>query len=147
MDRIRIRPMKPADFADVTRLWKKTEGIGLTISDTRTNLSRYLGRNPGLSLVALSGPEVVAAVICGHDGRRGSLGHLAVAKEFRRKNIASRLVELCLKRLKRLRIPKCNIFVYKSNSAGLKFWEAEGWKQRKDLLLFQKETRPGNARR
>src|SRR3954466_2284778 len=94
-----IEPMSIGDFDEVPRLWENTEGVGLNESDTRKALSLYLDRNPGMSLVARHGREIIASVLCGHDGRRGFLYHLAIAGTHRKKGLGRRLVEMCLDKL------------------------------------------------
>lgn len=118
------------------------EGVGLNESDNRRAIGRYLRRNPGLSQVAVSGNRVVAVVLCGHDGRRGYLHHLAVARKWRRKGIGKALVAACLGRLRREAIPKCNLFLYATNKPGRAFWKRLGWTVRGDLRLAQHGTTP-----
>jgi N-acetylglutamate synthase len=133
-----IHVMTLADHAAVLRLWQSTEGIGLNESDDRSHVRGYLRRNPGMSFVAVRGAEIVGAVLCGHDGRRGYLHHLAVAKAHRKKGLGKKLVNACLAELRRLKIQKCNIFLFADNAAGEKFWQHNGWLQRADLLMMQK---------
>src|SRR5690348_16409898 len=99
----KIEPMSVADFEDVTCLWREAEGVGLSESDDRSGIEMFLQRNPGLSLVARNETgEIIGAVLCGHDGRRGCLYHLAIARGHRRKGIGKSLVESCLARLRSL---------------------------------------------
>jgi len=121
MNGIVIRTMKKTDIAVAISLWKRTPGVGLTESDTPAGVSRYLKRNPGMSLAAMQGKRLVAAVLCGHDGRRGYLGHLAVDEDFRKAGVGSELVGRCLKALKKAGIRRCAIMVYKKNRSGLEF--------------------------
>ena len=86
-----LRPMRIADYDEVLALWQKSEGVGLGESDDRAAIAAYLARNPGLSLVAVAGKRTVGAVLCGHDGRRGYLHHLAAASSHRRQGIARAL--------------------------------------------------------
>jgi N-acetylglutamate synthase len=133
-----IAPMTAADFGKVLRLWQNTEGVGLNESDTETNLASYLERNPRMSFIARHNSEIIGAVLCGHDGRRGYLHHLAVAKEHRKQGIGKGLVNACLARLESLGITKCNIFLYANNADGEAFWRHNGWMQRSDLCVLQK---------
>jgi ribosomal protein S18 acetylase RimI-like enzyme len=119
--------------------------MGLGESDTRDAIRLYLRRNPGLSLVATCKRRVIGAVLCGHDGRRGYLHHLAVDKKWRRKGVGGRLVSECLDRLAGERIFKCNLFLFSSNQPGRAFWQRVGWSVRDDLLLAQKATTGGNS--
>ena len=135
----RIRTLTIADYEPVLRLWQETEGIGLNESDDRGHVRSYLRRNPGMSFVARHGAEIVGAVLCGHDGRRGYLHHLAVAKAHRKKGLGKKLVNACLAKLRRLKIQKCNIFLFADNAAGEAFWKHNGWIERSDLLVMQKK--------
>ena len=134
-----IRKMTLKDHSQVLSLWRNTKGIGSGDGDSRKEIKFYFKRNPGLSFVAVSDKRIIGAVLCGHDGRRGYLHHLAVAPEFRSKGIGTSLVNACLSGLKALGITKCNIFVYKNNISGRKFWKKSGWDTRTDLLVLQKK--------
>lgn len=133
-----LRPLTLADYPAVLRLWQATEGVGLNESDQPDAIGSFLERNPGLSRIALEGANVVGAVLCGHDGRRGYLHHLAVAKTHRKLGLGKALVDACLADLAQLGIPKCNIFLFADNTAGEAFWQHHGWARRPDLLVMQK---------
>jgi ribosomal protein S18 acetylase RimI-like enzyme len=122
----------------VTVLWKKTPGIELNESDTPEAISTYLERNPGLSHVARIGRRIVGAALCGHDGRRGWIYHLAVAEDAQRRGIGQALIERCLAGLMEARIPRCNVFVLAGNPAGADFWRSRGWALLDDVVAFQK---------
>ena len=94
-----IREMCPEDFDAVLALWRVTEHIDLNECDTPEGIAVYLKRNPGLSFVAEAGSAFAGVVLCGHDGRRGFLRHLAVAKEYRKQGMARALVERALQGL------------------------------------------------
>lgn len=138
----RIAPMTADDYDEVLELWRTTAGVGLGVGDEREAVAASLARNPGLSLVARRGDALVAAVLCGHDGRRGSINHLAVVPSERGRGLGRELVERCLAGLADEGIGKCNIVVYGRNADGLSFWRAMGWTQRDDLLLMQHEIEP-----
>ncbi len=131
--------MTPEDLPEVIRFWQEMEGIGLGESDSVPALTSYLQRNPELSFVARNEQrQIIGAVLCGHDGRRGYLHHLAVAKNYRKKGIGRALVEKCLSSLQALNILKCNLFLFSNNSSGEAFWRKMGWRGRRDLRLRQK---------
>ena len=141
-DRCTISIMQTDDLDAALTLWRATPGIGLhDDSDSPEALRAYLRRNPDLSVVARdSAGQLVGAVLCGHDGRRGYLHHLAVAEPMRSRGIARALVAECLNGLRRRGIPKCNAFVISSNTDGRAFWQRLGWVERDDLELAQKST-------
>jgi N-acetylglutamate synthase len=104
-------PLSPDDPPDVIDLWSQTEGVGLNESDSPKALAAFLIRNPGLSRVACDGQTIVAALLCGHDGRRGFLYHLAVKPAYRRQGLGKALVEQCLSALAKQGIQKCNALI------------------------------------
>ncbi|HEY3787376.1 MAG TPA: GNAT family N-acetyltransferase [Urbifossiella sp.] len=136
---MQIRPLLQTDLDAVIALWQRTEGVGLNESDTPARLTAYLSRNPGQSFVARDPvtSEILGAVLCGNDGRRGYINHLAVAAKARRCGVGKSLVRACLEKQASLDILKCNVFVYAANTAGQEFWEKLGWFTRDDLLTMQ----------
>ncbi|MFT3785144.1 MAG: GNAT family N-acetyltransferase [Tepidisphaeraceae bacterium] len=131
------------DYDAVVELWSRAEGVGLNESDTQPAIASFLQRNCGLSLVVEQGGRIVGAVLCGHDGRRGYLHHLAVDTDSRGCGIGRALVEKCLASLASLGISKANIFVFADNDAGQRFWRHNAWKGRTDLLVMQRVLTPG----
>jgi putative acetyltransferase len=127
---IGIRVFDAADYRAARALWERTAGLGLNESDSEAAVARFLRRNPGFSAVATT-PDgaVIGAVLCGHDGRRGFLHHLAVAEAYRGRGVGKRLVEFCFARLAAEAIPRCNVFVYEDNGEGIAFWLHNGWNE------------------
>jgi putative acetyltransferase len=136
------------DYDAVMALWRRTEGLGLDDSDSHEAIAAFLRRNRGMSQVACAperivakgkrvagtggkgtgaGERIVGAVLCGYDGRRGMLYHLAVAKRHRRHGLGQRLVDAALARLHATGCGKCLLVVLKDNQAGRAFWKAHGW--------------------
>lgn len=127
----------------VLALWQASEGLTLRDADSPEALARYLARNVGLSVAAFAGGELVAAALCGHDGRRGYLHHVSVHSAYRRRGIGRRLVQHCLDRLAAEAIDKCHLFVRADNEAARAFWRRLGWRSRADVEMFSL-TRPGH---
>jgi ribosomal protein S18 acetylase RimI-like enzyme len=127
------------DYEEVISLWRATPGIGLSDADSREAIAAYLAHNPGLSFVARDGQRVVGAVLCGSDGRRGYLHHLAVHPDARRQGTGEALVERCLSGLREVGIHKCHLFVIAGNAEGQAFWQHVGWKLRTDLVIMSKD--------
>jgi ribosomal protein S18 acetylase RimI-like enzyme len=122
-----IRLMTPADYPEAYHLWTQTEGMSLGEDDNPEGIAFYLERNPGLCFIALADGHLIGTLLCGHDGRRGILRHLAIQKEFRKQGAAVLLVQKCLAALSAQGIKKCNTFVMDDNLAGLQFWEHIGF--------------------
>jgi len=133
-----IVPFTIEQYDSVYSLWASCDGIGISDSDSRENIARYLARNPGMSYVALLDGVVVGVVLAGHDGRRGYLHHLAVLPGCRRQGIARRLLDEAYGALREQGIDKCHGFVFRRNEEGLRFWNHEGWIIRDDVSLISR---------
>ena len=92
-----------------------------------------------MSFVATDNGKIIGAVLCGHDGRRGYIHHLAVAETHQKKGIGRKLTERCLESLKNLGIQKCHLFIFEDNEGGQKFWESLGWTKRVELTMMSQQ--------
>lgn len=138
---IHIRAFTADDYEAAYRLWSSIEGLGLNESDTPEAINTFLDRNPGFSAVAIDpSGTVVGTVLCGHNGRAGSINHLAVAHAHRRQGLGARLVEYAFVRLADADIPRCNIFVYNDNHGGNDFWLKTGWNDPTTWRVLQKRV-------
>ena len=116
------------DDYDVTlQLWQRVEGLELAEGDDRKGVAQFLARNPALSRVAIDGATIVGVAMCGHDGRRGHIYHVAVAPAYRRYGLGKRLVQECLDGLRRVGIMRAIILVADYNLGGAEFWKRSGW--------------------
>lgn len=139
MDTIQIRPFTRTDYQDALALWQTIEGLGLNESDTPEAIGAFLDRNPEFSAVAIDGKSaIIGTVLCGHNGRAGSINHLAVAPAHRGRGLGTRLVAYALGRLAQANIPRCNIFVYNDNKDGNQFWLRSGWNDPTTWRVLQK---------
>lgn len=132
--------MTPADLDEARDLWRRTPGIGLyEADDSVAALTAYLARNPGFSRVARAGGVLIGAVLCGHDGRRGAVYHLAVKAGCRGRGVGRQLLEQCLDRLAAVGIRRCNLFVLKTNTEAAGFYDRLRWRERVDLRMLSKD--------
>lgn len=131
---IKIRPMTIADYPEVYVLWQDTEKIRLQVAeDSPEGIAAFLKRNPHTSFVAREGTQLIGALLCGHDGRRGYLYHAAVRRDRRGQGIGRRLVRAALTALEHEGIRLATLMArgYEKNGA---FWESVGWTERENLL-------------
>jgi len=91
LNKYKIREMNLNDYLKVFDLWSNTEDMGLSDSDSEESISKFLKRNAGHSFVCTDREEIIGTILCGHDGRRGFLYHVAVSKEYRKNGIGKRL--------------------------------------------------------
>jgi N-acetylglutamate synthase len=121
------------DYDRAVVLWNSVEGVELSVGDEREEICGYLQRNPGLSRIAEEDGELLGAVLCGHDGRRGLIYHLAIAAKHRGRGVARRLLDDCAHGLREAGIRRAILLVADSNAQGHEFWLRNGWE---DLEVF-----------
>lgn len=132
-----IREMKIEDYDQVFALWKTIKGFGIrSVDDSKEGIERFLKWNPGLSVVAEENGEIVGAILCGSDGRRGCLYHVCVRKDYRRQGIGKTMVIRCMEKLKELQINKVSLIAFTQNDIGNAFWKEIGWTKREDLNYY-----------
>lgn len=124
---ITIRQFVIADYDRAVTLWRQVEGVEINEGDSREEIRCYLERNSGLSCVAEENGVFAGAVLCGHDGRRGWIYHLAVAPACRGRGIARLLLDRCIRGLGDAGIRRAIILVAEDNPAGQAFWLRNGW--------------------
>ena len=132
----RLREFTIEDYYQARALWQASDGLVLRLVDEREPVRRYLARNPGLSFVWAEEARILGTVLCGTDGRRGYLQHLAVAPPHRRQGIGRRLVDAALGALERQGIVKCHLMVLPTNELARAFWMRLGWVERGDVVLM-----------
>ncbi|RKJ46046.1 GNAT family N-acetyltransferase [bacterium 1XD8-76] len=133
----KIRSMTIEDYPAVKALWQSIRGFGIrSIDDSGDGVARFLARNPGISVVAEREEEIVGAVLCGHDGRRGCLYHVCVKDGCRRQGIGKAMVVFCMEALKREHINKVSLIAFTKNDVGNAFWKEIGWTKREDLNYY-----------
>jgi ribosomal protein S18 acetylase RimI-like enzyme len=127
------------DLDAVIALWQSAgPGIHLGPSDTPEEIAKKLTRDPDLFLVAEAEGRIVGAVIGGFDGRRGAVYHLAVAPEYRGRDIGTALMNEVDSRLKAKGCLKYQLFIASDNAEVVGFYQKLGWQVRHDLTMMSK---------
>ena len=124
---IQTREFSIDDYDAVLQLWQTVEGLEIAEGDDREGIAQFLARNPRLSRVATDGLTVVGVAMCGNDGRRGHIYHVAVDPAYRRYGLGKRLVQESLDGLRRVGVMRAIILVADYNLGGAEFWKRAGW--------------------
>ena len=132
-----IRTMTINDYDEVRSLWMTIKGCGIrSVDDSREGVEAFLKRNPTSSVVAIEDGKIVGSILCGHDGRRGCLYHVCVAKDYRMRGIGKEMVVFCMNALKAEHINKVSLIAFTKNDIGNAFWKRIGWTKREDLNYY-----------
>jgi ribosomal protein S18 acetylase RimI-like enzyme len=128
-DNIKTREFSISDYDGALELWQRVEGLEIAEGDDRESIAYFLARNPGLSRVATDGTAMVGVALCGHDGRRGYIYHLAVDPAYQSRGLGKRLMNESLDGLRQLGLKRALILVANDNPRGRKFWSRHGWEE------------------
>ena len=133
------RNMIIEDYQEAYKLWLRVPGMGISGADSYANIETYLLRNPEQSFVCINSGQLVGTILCGNDGRRAYVYHLAVAPECHRKGVATELVRLAISKQAQLGIQKCHLAILTENKSGKAFWSEAGFHHRHDIDMMSKD--------
>ena len=128
-DDIKTREFSIRDYDAALELWQRVEGLEIAEGDDRESIACFLARNPGLSRVATDGTAIVGVALCGHDGRRGYIYHLAIDPAYQARGLGKRLMDESLDGLRQVGLKRALILVAHDNPRGRKFWRRHGWEE------------------
>lgn len=124
---IRYACMSLDNYDDSLALWQSIPEIRLNNADNLDSMRKYLQRNPAQSFVCKHQDEIIGTIMCGNDGRRAFIYHLAVAPAHRRRGIGGELVRLAVQEQVKLGIDTCALFILNDNNNGKEFWSQLGF--------------------
>jgi len=133
---IDTREFHISDYDAALQLWHRVEGLEIAEGDDREGIAQFLARNSGLSRVALDGSTIVGVALCGHDGHRGHIYHLAIDPAYQGSGLGKRLLDECLHGLRKTGVKRVIIMVADDNQRGTKFWERVGWEKIPGAILM-----------
>ena len=126
---IDTREFSISDYDGALQVWRRVEGLEIAEGDDREGVAQFLARNPRLSRVAIDGPAIVGVALCGHDGRRGHIYHLAVDPAYQGRGLGKRLLDECLDGLRKAGMQRVIILVADDNQRGAEFWKRYSWEE------------------
>ena len=125
-DQIVVRDFVPEDTDAVIALWGGCDLLR-PWNDPHKDIARKLTDRNGAFWVATMGDDVIASVMVGYDGHRGSINYLAVAPDFQRTGVGARLMQQAEAFLVALGCPKVSFCVRKDNADVLAFYDGLGY--------------------
>ena len=129
--------MREADTRELIALW---EACGLTRpwNKPEKDIAFARGKDQSDILVGVIEGRIVASIMVGHDGHRGSFYYVAVAPPFQGKGIGSLLIREGEKWLKERGVWKVNLLIRQENSDVQSFYEQLGYEVNKVMSMGQR---------
>ena len=123
---MRIRPFEADDEPALIALWERCK-LTRPWNDPRKDIARKLVVQRELFLVGTENGRIVAAVMAGYDGHRGSVNYLAVDPQLRRRGHGRALMRRVEELLLAHGCPKVNLMVRSANAEVIAFYRQLGY--------------------
>jgi len=135
----KVRLATAEDVGEVLALWAAAGGPTRTVP-TASAVNQLLETDPHALVLAEDDGRVIGTMIAGWDGWRCHLYRLAVDPGYRRKGVATLLVEAAVAHARELGASRVDAMVDGTNSLGQAFWNASAFaldevEQRWSLLV------------
>lgn len=138
-----IRLIVAGDYDALVELWTASAlPFQPNGRESRDAVLRHIQQFPDLSFAAVTGNQVVGAVLGTHDGRKGWINRLAVRPEFRRRGVAAALVKTCDTAIRRQGIEIVAALVEIENDASASLFRKLGYSDAMEVRYFRKVSHP-----
>lgn len=121
-----FRDFSSADTAGVVALWQEC-GLTRPWNDPVKDIRRKQTDKNGAFWVVCRADEVIASVMIGYDGHRGTINYLAIAPAFQRSGLGAELMRRAEAFLIEIGCPKVSFCVRKDNLSVLAFYDRLGY--------------------
>jgi len=134
-----IRQFSQKDYDKIIELWCNA---GLLFRpegrDSSAKINEQIKNVTTIFLVAEFNGKIVGTVLGTHDGRKGWINRLAVDTEFRRKNVAKRLVAELESRFEKIGLEVVACLIDGENTASMEVFKKLGYEEL-DVRYFSKK--------
>ena len=113
---------------EVITLWREVFGYEDARNAPELVIDKKIEVDDGLFFVAVKDNAVVGTIMAGYDGHRGWIYSLAVLPKYRRKGIASALLEFAEEKLSKLGCVKINLQIMGENKEAHTFYQANEYR-------------------
>jgi ribosomal protein S18 acetylase RimI-like enzyme len=135
-----LRDFQLADEQAVINLWQTCKLLR-PWNDPHRDIRRKLASSDGGFWVGHVGPRLIASIMVGYDGHRGSVNYLAIDPAFAGRGYGRLLMERAEAFLLQTECPKVNICVRRDNEAVLAFYDSLAYEQ-DDVVVLGKRLIP-----
>lgn len=142
---LQIRHMTDADIEPTIALWQRC-GLTRPWNDPRQDIAFCRSGPASAALVAEEEGQVVAALLVGHDGHRGTVYYVGTDPDRRGHGLGRAIMAAAEEWLRRRGVWKLNLLVREGNDAAIGFYEALGYGDQQCVALGKRlDGRPDRA--
>jgi ribosomal protein S18 acetylase RimI-like enzyme len=134
-----LRAASVADVDEVLELWREAAENDGRPADTREAVLALVRRDRDALILAERNGELVGSVVAGWDGWRYHLYRLAVRPSWRRRGVATALLDAAEARFMALGATRADAMVLARNDLGQRLWQARGYREQEDWRRWIKE--------
>ena len=134
--KIEFRPIEDADVAQVIALWRSCD-LTRPWNNPEKDIAFARGKPQSDILVGIAGEKVLASIMVGHDGHRGSFFYVAVDPAHRRNGIGALLIRAGEKWLKERGVWKVNLLIRHENADAQGFYQRLGYELNQVMSMGQ----------
>lgn len=129
-----IKPFHRDDSDAVIALWE-TCGLTRPWNNPRLDIERKASQNDDGFIVVEKDGDIIACVMFGYDGHRGSVNYLAVHPDFQGKHLGRELMDYAETTLTAQGCPKINLMVRSDNEKVIAFYKTLGYDEEQVVVL------------
>jgi len=136
---MKIRKLAITDYDEITKLWLRAKlPYKPKGRDSREAIATGMKANPEFFLGALEENQLVGTVIITCDARKGWINRLAVDPNYRKRGVATILVDESEKILRKHGIKIFCALVENGNAASQSLFKERGYIKHVDIIYFSK---------
>ena len=133
-DKMQTREMTASDTEAVIALWQAC-GLTRPWNDPGQDIAFALTGSASTGIVGVSDGALVASVLVGHDGHRGSVYYVSVHPAHRGRGFGGDIMNAAEDWLRSQGVWKLNLLVRRENGDVLKFYDALGYADQECVSL------------
>ena len=129
-----IRPFQEGDEEALVPLWNMCK-LTVPWNNPYKDIARKLKVQADLFLVGYLGDKLIASLMAGYDGHRGSINYFAVHPDFQARGYGKQLMDNIENGLRELGCPKINLQIREGNDKVLSYYQKLGFVEEKHISM------------
>lgn len=129
-----IRPLRDGDETAVVGLWNRC-GLARPWNDPIGDIAFARETPQSEIFVGERGGDIIASVICGHDGHRGWVYYLAVSPDHQGEDLGRAMMRKAEDHLRALGVPKLELMIRETNAQVVQFYKGLDYKTEPVIVM------------